>query len=382
MDSEFWALGAILKAGFSDLPHSLQVWHEPAKYFPEKSRVIFHETVHFWQYLASGYLVRLVEEDWNRLIAFEQTGKSTWNTPRRHHYICPHPKHGFSPRDLVEAYARYWDIHTIGPPELIELEIQSGRHVFSQEFTQRFERLKLNGLLRHPEHGGYSSASFDLAMEGPGGGWAKPYVLLCQKSPPKATAALFPIAVNLAFQTADPVGTFAFLISGAESLESALPSNQDIALLWRWCYDFMSPLLAELPKEEFLGNGIRGAAANSLKDHPIWNWLIKYMLRAAAEIGAAGNSEYMDMDTAVLKGIRPLAFALACPGDLGNRGWLVQFLTPPLIQFADGTDWAPAKDAAASNQADPSELRVFDQLSEVSCEMSKRWQRFLDTRGY
>jgi hypothetical protein len=261
------------------------------------------------------------------------------------------------------------------------LELRAGRHVFSPDFLQRFETLKVKGLLRHPGHGGYSSESFDLAMEGPGGRWAKPYVMLRQRLPPKATAALFPVAVNLALQTADPVGTFAFLISGAPSLEPALPSDQDIALLWRWCYDLVSPLLAELPDDELLGNGIRVAAAGSLDGQPVWNWLIKYTLRAAAEIGAA-DSGSADWDAAVQRGIGSLARALACPGDLENRGWLVPLLAPPLVQFADGIEWSPARAAAASVQATPAELATLDRLAEIAREMNDRWQRLLDARGY
>lgn len=382
MESEFWALGAIVRAGFPAPPRSLQAWHNPAGYFPEKSRELFHETVHFWQYLASGYLTRIVEDDWNRLVHFEQTGEASRESTHRAHFIQPDAKHGFSPLDLVEAFARYWDVHVIGPPELIELELRSDRYVFSNDFVNRFEKLKTEGQLRHPEHGGYSGAAFELAMEGPGGGWAKPYVMLRQKLPPKATAALFPISINLALQTTDPVGSFAFLISGAPSIESALPSNLDIAHLWRWCYKFITPLLNKLPEETLLGNGARVAAAGSLDRHPLWNWLIKYMLRASAEIGAIGSHAKIDQDTAVERGIQPLSFALACPGDLQNRQWLVSFLAPLLVRFTDGVEWRPARDAAASIQASPSELKTLDIAAEIASETSDRWQRFHDALGY
>lgn len=381
MDSEFWALGAIIRIDSPAPPRSLQAWYGPASYYPEQSRTLFHETVHFWQYLASGYLTRLVEEDWDRLVTFEGTGKVTREAPRRVHFIQSHPEHGFSPRDLVEAFARYWDVQVVGPPHLIELELRSGRYAFSAEFIERFETLKAKGFLRHPEHGGYSWPAFELAMEGAGGRWARPYVMLRQRLPPKATGALFPVTVNLALQTADPVSTFAFLISGAPSLESAFPSGEDIAPAWRWCYEFVHLLLGELPQEELLGNGLRVAAAGSLDKHPIWNWLVKYMLRAAAEVGAKGTKK-MEWETAVERGIGPLAFALACPGDLESRSWLVPLLAPPLVQFADGVEWNPARDAAASVQATPSELTTLDRVAEVAREVSERWQRFLDARGY
>jgi hypothetical protein len=88
--------------------------------------------------------------------------------PRRVHFLEQNPKHGFSPRDLAKAFARYWDVQVVGPPELIELELRSGRYVFAQEFVARFEALKANGLLGDPKHGGYSWPAFELAMEGRG----------------------------------------------------------------------------------------------------------------------------------------------------------------------------------------------------------------------
>jgi len=381
MLSEFWALGPIIKLDFPAPPRSLQVLHWPAGYHPKQSRVIFHETVHFWQYLASGYLARLVEEDWDRLVKFEDSGRVIWNTPLRSHFIEPHSVHAFSPRDLVEAFARYWDVHVVGPPQLIELELQSAGHSFSCDFVERFERMKRENLASHPQHGAYSSASFDLAMEGPGGGWAKPYVMMLERLTPKAVATLFPICINLALQTANPVGTFTFLISGAPSIENALPSNNDIAILWRWGYDFMLPLLQELPRQDLLGNGIQVASEGSLTGHPVWKWLIGYTLRAAAHFGIT-DGDKRNWETAVQNGLGPLSFALACPGALSNRSKLVPFLSPPLVQFADGVAWSLAKDAAISVQTSSRGLTVLDEIAEVAQDIDDRWQSLLDTRGY
>lgn len=385
MASEFWALGAIISVDFPAPPRSLQVWYGPASYYPESSRQLFHETVHFWQYLASGYLTRLVEEDWNRMFAFEQTGKITREATRRLHFVSQHPEHGFSPRDLAEAFARYWDVHVIGPPSLIELELRAGRHAFSPEFVERLETLKANDGLWHPESGGYSSASFDLAMEGPGGGWAKPYVWLCQKLPPRATAALFPVAAHLAFQTTDPVSTFAFFLTAAKSLEEMLarvPSGQDIALMWRMCVEICYPMLRDdVPKEKVLGTAIRVVASGSLNHNPIWRWLTKYMHYAAANMSASG--EGIDRDTAVRRGMATLAYVLTCPGDPKARGWLVPLLAPPLVQFADGVEWNPARDAAATLHSSFSEIKTLDRIAELARQMKERWRRFIvASRGY
>src|SRR5262249_37406102 len=123
MENEFWPLGGTIMASFPPPPRSLQVWRQPSAHHPERSRVLFHETVHFWQYLASGYLAGIVEEDWGRLVAFERDQAKMPAGPRRLHFLQPHPEHGFAPVDLVEAFARFWDVHVIGPADLLEMEI-------------------------------------------------------------------------------------------------------------------------------------------------------------------------------------------------------------------------------------------------------------------
>jgi Predicted membrane protein (DUF2243) len=67
-------------------------------------------------------------------------------------------------------------------------------------------------------------------------------------------------------------------------LSRRFPVGVDVAPAWRWCYDLVQPLLGELGEGELLWSGIHVAAAGSLDTHPIWNWLIKYTLRAAAEM--------------------------------------------------------------------------------------------------
>ena len=143
----------------------------------------------------------------------------------------------------------------------------------------------------------------------------------------------------------------------------------------------MLPFLQELPQEDLLGNGIRVAGEGSLMGHPLWKWLIGYTLRAAAQFGIS-DGEKRDWETAVQKGIGALSFALACPGAPDNKSKLVSFLSPPLVQFADGVEWSLAKDAAVSVQANSKGLSVLDEVAEVTREINDRWQRLLDTRGY
>ena len=341
--------------------------------------MIFHETVHFWQYLASGYLARLVEEDWDRLVAFERSGKTTHELPRRSHFLQRHPEHGFAPRDLVEAFARYWDVHVIGPPNLLEQELHAGRHVFSQDFVDRYHELNEERMLRHPEYKhrgyGYTADSFDLAMEGPAGSSAKPYVQLRERLPPKTIGGLFPIAVHLALQTTDPVGTFASIFANPTDIDRAFPNNNDIAVLWRLFYDGMSGGLDTVPKDRVLGSGIDVARSGTLRANPVWRWLIKSTDRAAS-----------------VYGMKRLLYALSCPGDRDNKRWLLPRLAPLLVQFADGTEWNPAQDVLLQFAAENKWVRPegvyaegarLARVAELAREVGDRWQSFLrSANGY
>ena len=38
-------------------------------------RVLYHESLHFWQFLASGYIANFVNEEWIRLLHFENNNE-------------------------------------------------------------------------------------------------------------------------------------------------------------------------------------------------------------------------------------------------------------------------------------------------------------------
>jgi hypothetical protein len=99
-------------------------------------------------------------------------------------------------------------------------------------------------------------------------------------------------------------------------------------------------------------------------------------------MGAVGN-DAVSWEAAVSKGIGPLVFALATPGDLNSRGWLVSVLLPPLVQFDDGSRWNPARDAAAAIGAANHELDTLDAVAALGTDIEDRWQRYLFAlRGY
>src|SRR5258707_10379907 len=71
-------------------------------------RHLYHETLHFWQFLGFGYLANLVARDWDRLLAFEKTGRVAPLTPEQRAFTEDRGEAGFSAIELLECCTRYW----------------------------------------------------------------------------------------------------------------------------------------------------------------------------------------------------------------------------------------------------------------------------------
>ncbi|MDJ0969157.1 MAG: hypothetical protein QNJ06_04595 [Kiloniellales bacterium] len=377
MASRYLPVNASVYLDFAPSAYSLEAFFNPKTFHPRQSRVLFHETVHFWQYLNSGYLMRLVEEDWSRLTHFENTGEFLSAAPCRRHYMTPDETHGMSPRDLVEVFARFWDVQVIGPPELIAMDIEEGKT--GEGIAERYREMERRGSLRHPAHGGYSWESFELAMEGPGGGWARPYAMLRQSLPMRAASVFFPIAASLALKTSDPIRAYVFLMSGTGDLENVLAPVDTPHKMWRWCDDFLSDVLGHLEDEILLGNGIKVAGEGPLGKTPYWAWMIGYVLTAAAELAVRDGRE-LTWEEAVPAGIGELSFLLACPGDPQTRSLLVPLLLPPLVTFADGSAWSPAAHAARAIEMPEEQLTYVAEASAMAAQIGERWETFLNSR--
>ena len=86
------------------------------------ARPMIHETLHFWQLLASPYLGTLVRAELGRLEEFERTltipPESACSTQLR----ARDAETGFSAEQLLESWARYWEIQIQTPVRLLEQE--------------------------------------------------------------------------------------------------------------------------------------------------------------------------------------------------------------------------------------------------------------------
>ena len=102
-------------------PNTLVLRH-PAKHDPKRSRIVMHETLHWWQQLGHGFLTFFAAEDWQRLKEFETNGIIPSFGYYSNEFYYEYPYLGFNAFTLNEALTRFWDIHICGPIELLEME--------------------------------------------------------------------------------------------------------------------------------------------------------------------------------------------------------------------------------------------------------------------
>ena len=85
-------------------------------------RILYHESIHFWQLFSSAYVGNLIADDWRRLEHFRVKGEvRPFSQEARQYEVCAEGL-PFSPRELLECWARFWDVHTREPHRIIRDE--------------------------------------------------------------------------------------------------------------------------------------------------------------------------------------------------------------------------------------------------------------------
>jgi hypothetical protein len=160
-------------------------------------RVLYHESLHFWLCLSSAYIASLVAAEWDRLLHYEATGvlQPPGDLVRDHSITrAPNP---FSVAELVECWARYWDVHTRGPAKIIHEE---GIPVDDPATLRR----------QYGSFSTYTGVAFDTVMQvGEDCAiYGRPYRWLLERVGSRAAALIFPIIAHAAFSTPRPVEMF------------------------------------------------------------------------------------------------------------------------------------------------------------------------------
>jgi hypothetical protein len=346
MSSAFRPISALIEVDFAwREPHS-KVLRHPTAHEPQDSRVIFHETVHYWQQLAQGFMARMVQEDWARLQRFREENALPEAGPYRVEFVRRHSEAGFSAQDLQESLARFWDVHVIGPHRLLEMEFADPKRGHDEFFKEQYFAYKKKGLIVHPGHGGYSDFAFNLAMDAAAGNYARPYKYVQERMNPLITGTVFPLAGHFALQTEKPVDVFVQTIEAVAPRLEQLPRGQAIHDLWKACYSIVRDQTLKVSQQLGTGNlaltpaVIRGGP---LQHHPVYRWIFFELERGRLVLeDTPFASEVTRSYSSAPQGVRgalALDFCLSCPGDTTNRSILVEWLSPPCVSFPDGRRW-------------------------------------------
>ncbi len=318
-------------------------------------RMLYHESLHFWQLLSSAYLANAIQDEWLRLLEFEQTG----HLPPVSEFVSKmserRPGEPFSAHELMECWARYWDVHTRSPARTIEEDqIRVPDQVLLRTQQGNIE--------------GYTSEAFDLFMqEGKDAElYAAPYRWMLEQCDGNSAFAniAFPILVFHAFGSPDPVSLL------AKSLKRALKSeiirqgvkarSRNINLDWlnNWAViigEAIEPARRDLNMPSFTG-GWDVIARGRLGTHPIYGPYLMHIrgLFGLASLGKAKAEQPKDGSWQAVYAYavadlptRDPVVIFALPGQPEYRLTLGEYVPPPRVRF-DGFTLHAERSLAAS----------------------------------
>ncbi len=375
IDDEYWT------------PESL-VLRAPAKINPEKSRVIFHETLHFWQQCSQTFLVKMVEENWERLKTYENTTKilPVGSTSREYRNI--YPEYGYSARDLHEGLARYWDVHVINPVTLMDIEIKDEKRNIPSSVANQYQKYKSIAAAFDPS--GYPAAIYDLAMSFTAGDYAKPYINLKEATSSYNAAVLFPLAGHFALQSDWPVPFFEELVKRASpAVMGSERPDAKLVEVWPIWYHRIRNHAVELHREKserpfypasvIMENG-------PLADHPVYYYVVHLLSALINQISMKTEArEYLVPGYENVPSMQAkfsVDFYTACPGIPKFRTFLVSYISPPCIRFSDNKTWKLRLTHLKETYPDmeqEEEVEIesgLQQVVEQVLDLEERWRKF------
>ncbi|MCI0627619.1 MAG: hypothetical protein L0387_39215 [Acidobacteria bacterium] len=320
--------------------HVLPFWQEPNndEWGRQLSRYLMHETIHFWQLLSSSYLTQRLVAEWLSFDLFRDTGVLKPVAADLPPFNKPLPGEPFAAFELLECWARFWEIQTRSPAVIIEEEGHVGPPgkplVTKDPVTGRLS---------------YTQFGFDWLMEhGPDHlAYVRPYRWLLErlKGNSKAAVASFPIVVCAAFATGQPVRFFCRAIDHVEHsanfkdfIALQIPEYSAVNRLWFDVWKSVFNAIQEtcLELNLRLGWGINQDHLHTLEVYQQYPLRFEHLQTVLQQIPQVEPQ---------LAPIRDLDFAkvtqvgvLALPGLPLLRRILGNYLPPPRIRFAN-FDW-------------------------------------------
>lgn len=236
------------------------------------SRILYHESIHFWQLFSSGYIGNIVGDDWHRLVTFEKTGRILPPSANLKAFATKKEHFPFSAKDLTECWARYWDVHTRGPVTILREEGRDTKNLGEIE--------RISPLTGQYE---YSQSAYDAAFLTPGEAteYSEPYRWMMDRTSghSRFVATVFPVLCHLAFASPKPVEAL------YESFETAWRSralrqkvNASVGIVnidWIELWDDIAVLgfvpVARQRRLPLFTSGADVIKRGSLESHPIYS---------------------------------------------------------------------------------------------------------------
>jgi hypothetical protein len=303
-------------------------------------RVLYHESVHWWQVLSSGYVANLVQEDWAAVLRFE-AGEPAEIPDAVRHAAEASSDEPFSANELMECWARYWDVHTRSPSRLLA---EDG--------------LSLANVGPRPDHGlgigPYSAGEFDAFMQdGPDATlYARPYrwalAQLSQDS--RLLNLVFPPLVFEAFGSPNPVALFTravMRVRDSQVLAQAV-RNADAAINIAWMQVYKAvvseacrPTRANLGMPSFTGGAEVIEFGRAMVTHPMYRIyrgklrILAMRLPAPPEVGDSPSVAEAAHALCCAHALADPGVMFMFPGQPTYRAFLGNAVPPPRVVFRD-----------------------------------------------
>lgn len=339
---------------------------DTATYFPKRSARLVHESIHYWQQLSHGYLLRLAEEDWHQLLEWESGGHASTG-PIREKFKRPQGVHGFSASDLSECLARFWEVLYVGPDIVLRNAAAAARRA-SPTGEVPESLAKLAGL-ELP-----TAETVELAMK-LSGRYSLPFAVVRRVVGLPDVLFVFPFLAHFALKTTQPVQFFdRFLTEASLRLVDAAKEigisawDSDLvvqlyALARRCCRE-----IVETDGDEML-DAPSLHATTGLADNPAYVWPFQQLARLSVEAGPwALDDPAANIDASI-----------CLPAFEQARALLVARLTPPCLRFRDRQILALGELVRSSwLSSTPDEIDAAETAAQAVLDTHARWENFQD----
>jgi hypothetical protein len=315
-------------------------------------RILYHESIHFWQLLSSAYLANLVQEEWLRFADYMRNGMLR---PAHPDVIGMRRVEGgrpFSPLELIECWARYWDVHTRHP-----------RRILEEDGLEPPPAWVADAIGAPP--GAYTSAEFDTFMQHgrDAATYARPYRWMLDRAEGDSSFVniAFPVVVFCAFGSPWPVQLFIAAFERAQlSREVRAAVDQrtgSINVDWLYTYravieHAVAPAVCELGGPVFTA-GWDVLDRGPLGTHPIYGTYrsrVQIAMRSTRKFNtdqpADDSVEELLRSTTARAALSDPLVMFMFPGQPTYRMHLGRTVPPPRVQFVDAT-WHAEREFAA-----------------------------------